>query len=105
MTSSSKLYVIVRSTLSAGLKAAQACHAMHAFIRNHPEETARWEHDNNIVVLEYPDLPELAARLDRHGFALARFHEPDMDDALTAICVSPSAQKMLARVPLAGAAM
>ncbi len=31
-----KLYIVVLKSLSAGLKCAQACHAMHAFIAAHP---------------------------------------------------------------------
>ena len=105
MTPASKLYIIVLASLSAGLKAAQACHAMRAFVGEYPTLEKEWyEVSNNIVVLEYPDLEDLAERLEGHGMALARFHEPDRDGALTSICVTPVARKLLARVPLACAA-
>lgn len=48
-----KLYLVVLKSLSTGMKAAQACHAMFAFTQTYPEATERWRHDNNIVVLEH----------------------------------------------------
>jgi len=102
MTTTSKLYIIVLSTLSAGMKAAQACHALRAFGASYPDIDRDWyETSNNIVVLEYPEIGDLADRLDRHGLALARFHEPDMDGALTSFCVGPDARKAVSRIPLA----
>ncbi len=105
MSPDSKLYVVVRDTLSAGLKAAQACHALRAFVGEYPVIDAEWHRDsNNIAILEYPDLDGLAARLEQHGMALSRFHEPDQDGDLTAICVTPVAKRMLRHLPLACAA-
>ena len=49
-----KLYIIVLKSLSSGLKAAQACHAITAFTFAHPEKARDWfENSNNIVVLEH----------------------------------------------------
>jgi len=96
-----KLYIIVQKALSTGLKCAQACHAMHAFTQAYPDITREWETSNNVVVLEHEDMPGLAATLEEMGFALARFHEPDRADELTAICVEPSARPRLAKLPLA----
>jgi len=105
MAPDSKLYIILRATLSAGLKTAQTAHAAFAFQKEHPELQADWfESSNNICVLEYDDLDDLAERLENHGLALARFREPDQDNALTAICVEPRARKQVARLPLACAA-
>lgn len=102
MTSASKLYVIVKNTLSAGLKAAQACHALKAFGIAYPDIDREWyEASNNIVVLEHDDLPTLADRLTNHGFALARFHEPDQNGALTAFCVEPEARRKVSALSLA----
>lgn len=102
MTPTSKLYIVVLSTLSAGMKAAQACHALRAFGASYPDIDRDWyETSNNIVVLEHDDPAGLADRLDAHGMMLARFNEPDMDGALTSICVAPEARKLLSRVPLA----
>lgn len=102
MTPTSKLYVIVKAALDSGLKAAQAIHAYKAFSVEHPEIDKSWfEVSSNIVVLEYDALEDLADRLERHGLALARFHEPDRGGDLTAICVEPQAQRKVSNIPLA----
>lgn len=97
-----KLYVIVQTVLDAGLKAAQAIHAFRAFQDDHPEVEADWHANaNNIVVLQADELPSLADQLEARGFRLARFHEPDLDDQLTAVCVEPNAWRQLSSLPLA----
>lgn len=97
-----KLYIIVRETLTAGLKAAQACHAAIAFTQAYPEKTREWMPDNNIVVLEHSDMDGLASVLEGMGLDLVRFHEPDLDDQLTAICVEPAARRHVSTLRLAG---
>ena len=97
----SKMYIIVLKSLSSGLKAAQACHALHLFTLSFPDITRAWEVDNNIVVLEHDDLLTTAEMLEGLGHSLVRFHEPDLDDALTAICVEPAAKKQLSGLKLA----
>lgn len=102
MTSNSKLYVILRAGLDAGLKIAQAVHAYKAFAVAYPEVDQDWfAISNNIVILEYDDLNGLTERLERHGLALARFHEPDRNDELTAICVEPRARRRVSDLKLA----
>jgi hypothetical protein len=97
-----KLYIIVLASLRAGLKAAQACHALRAFVAEHPELDAAWyATSNNLVVLQCDELPPLADALEAQGFAVSRFHEPDLGDALTAVAVEPKARRRLARLPLA----
>lgn len=97
-----KLYVVVWSALSHGLRAAQACHAMRAFGAQYPVLERYWfEEHNNIVILQHEDIPSLAERLEAAGLRLARFHEPDLDNALTAICVEPAAERLLSSVRLA----
>jgi len=97
-----RMYVVVLRKLSAGLKAAQACHAMTAFTFAYPRQTQDWfENSNNLVVLQCDDLPQIADELERQGLAVARFHEPDRDGELTAICTEPGARKVLGRVALA----
>lgn len=103
MNSASKLYIIVLDTLSAGLKSAQACHALRAFGASYPDIDLDWYNtSNNLVILEHDDPVSLADRLGGHGFAVSRFYEPDMDHTLTAFCVAPEAKKMLSRLALAG---
>jgi hypothetical protein len=97
-----KLFVIVSAALNAGLKAAQGIHAFRAFQNDHPEVEQNWHtNHNNIVVLQDDDIPSLAARLEAKGFRISRFHEPDLDDELTAITAEPGAWKQLSSLPLA----
>lgn len=98
-----KLYIVVSTALSVGLKCAQACHALRAFIEAYPDIDRQWfAESNNIVILEHADVPTTADMLDGMGLRLARFHEPDMDDVLTAICVEPAAKASLRELRLAG---
>jgi hypothetical protein len=102
MTPDSKLYVIARTALSSGLKAAQLCHAARAFASFYPDLEKSWfEVSNNIVLLEHDNIEDLADRLERHGLALSRFHEPDLDGQFTSFCVEPEAKRHVARLPLA----
>lgn len=97
-----KLYIIVDERLRSGAKMAQACHAMRAFADQHPEiEKAWFDNSNNIVILQVKDLNELADFLDSAGYAIARFHEPDFNDQLTAIAVEPDARRHLSHIRLA----
>jgi hypothetical protein len=96
-----KLYIIVRSSLAAGLYAAQAVHAFWSFVQAYPKKTEAWAVDNNVIILQHDDLPNLADLLERAGLSLARFHEPDLNDELTAICVEPAARKHVSDLALA----
>jgi peptidyl-tRNA hydrolase len=98
-----KLYIVVDRALSAGMKAAQACHAMAAWHLCHPEWTREWMNaSNTLVVLQHPELPTLDALLAERGLARVRVEEPDLDGRLTALCVEPGARKALAGLELAG---
>ena len=55
-----------------------------------------------MVVLEHPDLAILAAELQAHGLRVSLFHEPDLDDQLTALSAEPAAWRRLSNVKLAG---
>lgn len=96
-----KLYIIVSSALSTGLKCAQAVHAFRSFCGEYPFVEAEWHKDNNIVVLQHDDVVSEAERLEAKGYQLSRFYEPDLDNELTAICVEPRAQRVLASLRLA----
>jgi hypothetical protein len=97
-----KMYVIVKKTLTAGLKCAQAIHAFRAFCGEYPHIDEYWyKESNNIVVLQDDDIETMADKLEELGYRLSRFHEPDLDNQLTAICVEPNAWKHLSNVPLA----
>lgn len=97
-----KLFVIVDARLRSGLKMAQACHAMRLFADEHAELERRWyTESSNIVILEHDELVGIARDLGSLGYAISHFHEPDLDDALTAVCVEPRAGRHLSTMKLA----
>lgn len=102
---SMKLYIVVRKDIPPGLMLAQSCHALRAFVAEHPEIDRKWfAESNNIVVLETPTeaaLLALADSLRSGGIATSVFTEPDLDDEVTAAAFGPSASALLANLPLA----
>ena len=104
-TTPRKLYGVVRGDLPPGLQAAQLGHALVAYVLARPRETARWHTEsNNLVCLSVPDeaaLAALAASIAAEGLPVVCFHEPDLDDSLTAIAVGAEARRLLSNVPLA----
>ena len=101
-----KLYLISRSDLPAGLQAAQLAHSLRQFAADFPAEDKGWhETSNNLVLLEVADeagLEHLADRLDELGCHVARFREPDLGEKLTAIsALGERAHKALSSLPLA----
>lgn len=106
MTSADKLYIVTRSDLPAGYQAAQAVHAARQFQALHPDlERAWFERSNTIAILSAPSeeaLSELASLAERLELRIARFHEPDIDNQLTAIAIEPGdhARRICRRLPL-----
>ena len=97
-----RLYIVVSQALSSGLRAAQACHAIVAFGKEHPMISKDWyENSNNVVILQDTDILRTADDLEAAGLHITRFHEPDLDNALTAICAEPAAKKALSKHRLA----
>jgi peptidyl-tRNA hydrolase len=100
----SKLYIIVRSDLSPGLQAAQACHALRLFTEEHPEEDKKWyTESNNLVLLQVPNETELLAlkeRAEADGIPASLFREPDVDNEATALALGPEGRKLLCNLPL-----
>ena len=98
-----KLYLVSRSDLPAGLRAAQLCHALREFVAHHPEHDLNWYlSSNTLVLLEARDeleLKELLERLQQHP--TAAFHEPDLGGSLTAFAVGGSAKRQVRGLPLA----
>jgi hypothetical protein len=57
-----------------------------------------------VVVLAAPDevfLGRLCQDAAATGLRVIRFHEPDLDDALTAAALEPAAHRLVSRLPLA----
>jgi peptidyl-tRNA hydrolase len=98
-----RLYIVVRSDLKPGLLCAQACHALRAFVAEHPEVEQQWfEGSNNLVVLQVPDEAALLRLVERSaGVPFSVNREPDLDNQVTAVALAPSAKRLLRTLPLA----
>jgi peptidyl-tRNA hydrolase len=105
MTPDSKLYIITRADLIPGARAAQSCHAMRAFIEEHPGIDKEWyAQSNNIVLLEVADeheLYKLALRARSEGIPYAVFREPDFDNTITGIALAPEGSRLVSNKRLA----
>lgn len=101
------MYIITRRDLSAGAQAAQATHAALAFSQEHPTITGNWHrHSQWLVILAAADEVELRSlffRAQEAGLPCTAFHEPDMNDEMTAIAIAPSdlTRRLCANLPLA----
>jgi hypothetical protein len=94
-----KLYAIGRKDLPPGLRAAQLSHACI-------EWTATFGRPpENLVLLEVENEEELNrvwAAMQILDAPYVAFHEPDLDDALTAVAVfHADAPRLLSSIPLA----
>lgn len=100
-----KLYVIVRADLAPGAQAAQSTHAAIAFTLLYPELTGAWAAgEDNLVLLAVPNegaLGELARRAQEQGIRACPYHEPAMQNALTAVAFSGEIAKAVSSLPLA----
>lgn len=101
-----RLYIVTRADLPPGAQIAQSCHALRAFVELHPELDLAWhEAGGNLVVLSVENERALERlythAVDVEGLAGASFCEQDYADALTAVALEGSAQKLLSSLPLA----
>lgn len=100
-----KLYLVSRSDLPMGLRAAQLCHAVREFQALHPEVDLEWYMQSNTLVLlevdNEADLTELAVRAEAHLCPVARFREPDLGNALTAVALGPAGKRFTRDLPRA----
>jgi len=100
-----RLYLVVRSDLSPGQQAVQACHALGGFVEEHPEADREWfEESNTLVLLEVPDersLRDLGWKAKRAGIPFTEFREPDIDNEVTATAIAPAGRRLCRRLPLA----
>ena len=103
--STPKLFLITRQDLAQGPRAVQMAHALREFVARYPAIDAEWYRTSNTLALlevsSEPDLAKLAQRAERRGVPVARFHEPDLDNALTAIAIAPSGKSLCRVLPLA----
>jgi len=80
-----RLYCIIRKDLTYGQITAQACHAATQYLIDNPG--TKWD-NGFIICLEVENeacLIELKDKLLKEEKLHSKFHEPDMDNSLTAI--------------------
>jgi peptidyl-tRNA hydrolase len=80
-----KMYVIVRKDLSTSQQAVQAGHALAEYLLHGPY--FRWKNETLIYlgVKGLRQLKNLKRKLDDHGIKYVEFHEPDLNNEVTAI--------------------
>lgn len=97
---------MTRQDLSPGYQAVQSTHAAIQFTQEFPELTKEWYVSSNYLVSlsckGEKELYELAYRARDGGLSVSMFHEPDIDNQLTAIAIQPSdlTQYLVRRIPL-----
>jgi peptidyl-tRNA hydrolase len=100
-----RLYLVVRSDLSPGQQAVQACHALRGFVEEHPEADREWfKESNTLVLLAVPNersLRDLGAKAMRAGIPFTEFREPDIGNEVTATAIAPAGRRLCRRLPLA----
>lgn len=100
-----RLYLITRSDLPPGARAAQLCHALREFVAVYPDHDRRWfETSNTLVLLEAENASELLVLRDRandRDIPVVVFREPDLDNAITALAIGPSGRRLVRDLPLA----
>lgn len=74
-------------------------------MEEHPAADQEWfATSNTLVLLETANQQELGGLLRKakeDGVDASAFHEPDLDDELTAIALGPQARALVRRLPLA----
>jgi hypothetical protein len=84
----------------------QTTHAAIQFTQEHPVVTNTWYTQSNyLVALVAPDEDALCKLIDkamRMDITISIFREPDIGNAITAVCFepSPATQKLLQKFPL-----
>jgi len=80
-----KLYVIVRKDLSIPQMAVQAGHALAAYLLH--SHFSRWQNETLIYlgVKNLSQLEKLKYKLDMEDINYIEFHEPDLNNEVTAI--------------------
>lgn len=77
-----RLYLLVRNDLSVGYQAAQCAHVAVQWMIEHPN--GKWQNDY-IILLHVKNIQKWIYKLDHLGEKYVTFHEPDLDNELTAI--------------------
>lgn len=94
-----RLLVVVRNDMPLAYQGVQGGHALAQWLLETPGQT--WN-NNTLIYLQTADLDKLRYKLDLYEIPYTRFHEPDMNNAVTAIACQ-SEHKMFDNMKLMGA--
>ncbi len=93
--------------MEPGYQAVQSMHALRQFTAEHPEIDRIWFEQSNYLgllsVKNEEELVQLIEQAANHGIHHSIFREPDIDNQITAIALSPGpkSKKLCSRLPLA----
>jgi len=93
--------------MDAGYQAVQSIHAMRQFTAEHPDIDKEWFTNSNYLGLlaarDESELLEIIQKADMYNIKYSVFKEPDVDNAITAIALSPGekSKRLCSRLPLA----
>lgn len=102
------MYIVTHASLTAGQQIAQIAHAMAQFAIEKPSHFETWHKTSQyIITLQSEDcgkFRQLLEEADARGLDYAKFHEPDLDNQVTAAAFipHPDVSRFLAQLPLAG---
>lgn len=98
-----KLYIIVRADHEPGFQMAQGIHAKDDFQDAFPELHSQWRSESNtisvLVAQDEKALEQLQMFAENHNICCCGFMEPDLNYSLTALCLEPSAESILKKLP------
>jgi len=99
-----KLYIVVRSDHEPGFQMAQGIHAKDEFQYTYPECHDNWRSESNtisvLVAKDEKALGQLQMFAENNNIRCCGFMEPDLNYSLTALCLEPSAESILKKLPL-----
>lgn len=93
--------------MDPGYQAVQSMHALRQFTAEHPDIDKAWFEQSNYLgllsVQNEEELVRLLADANERGIETSVFREPDIDNQMTAIALSPGpkSKKLCSRLPLA----
>lgn len=96
------VYVVVWNDLPAGLRAAQAGHAVAQLCREHPDRLDEFASSRLVVcVAGATELHSIVTQATFNAYPIGTWCEPDRGGALTAIALDAEAKPLVRDLPLA----
>ena len=82
----------------------QAAHALQELNIHFPDVIRGWHASSNYLVLlsaSQERLQQTLLKAQQQGLPVCAFHEPDLNDQLTAIAIGPDGGRLVRKFPLA----